>query len=103
MPDGSDQRFVGSANVTVANVTPHGPPVDSNRGVTFVVDVAWGSPLNICTDIAIAADRPNAVVYVGPQTQSRQTMANPVPPVRKTLESRVAPSYVHSATATTRS
>ena len=39
LPDGSDQRFVGAADVTVANVTPHGPPFDPNHGVTFVVEV----------------------------------------------------------------
>lgn len=47
------QRFVGSASIVVRNVSPHGPPYDSNRGVTFVVDVQWPQPLNIVTDVAI--------------------------------------------------
>ena len=72
LPNGTDQRFVGAADVTVANVTPHGPPFDPNHGVTFVVEVGWGAPLTICTDIAIVANTPDVVLYVGPQTQSRQ-------------------------------
>jgi hypothetical protein len=71
LPDGSDQRFVGGADVTVANVTPHGPPFDPNHGVTFVVEVGWSSPLTICTDVAVVADAPVAVVYSGPQIASR--------------------------------
>lgn len=46
-------RFVGSANVTVSNVAPHGPPFDPNHGVTFVVNVDWPSPLGIVTDITV--------------------------------------------------
>lgn len=68
LPDGTEQRFVGSASITVDNVTPHGPPYDPNRGVTFVVNVAWGGPLNICTDIALIANAPEQVVWVGPRT-----------------------------------
>ena len=77
LPDGSDQRFVGAADVTVANVTPHGPPFDPNHGVTFVVEVGWSSPLTICTDVAVIADAPVAVVYPGPQTGSRETVQRP--------------------------
>lgn len=73
LPDGSDQRFVGSADIRVANVTPHGPPFDPNYGVTYVVDVDWTAPLNICTDISVIQNAPDAIVYVGPQTGSRQT------------------------------
>jgi hypothetical protein len=72
LPDGSDQRFIGAADVTVANVTPHGPPFDPNHGVTFVVEVGWSSPLTICTDIAVIQNAPDAVVFSGPQTQSRR-------------------------------
>lgn len=50
----SSPRFVGAANVTVRNVTPHGPPNDPNHGVTFVVTVDWPEPLNIVTDIVVA-------------------------------------------------
>lgn len=77
LPDRTDKRFIGPASVTVANVQPHGPPFDSNHGVGFVVDVAWSAPLNICTDIAIIASAPNAVVFVGPETKSRDTVAAP--------------------------
>ncbi len=88
LPDGSDQRFVGAADVTVANVTPHGPPFDPNHGVTFVVEVGWSSPLTICTDVAVIADAPVAVVYPGPQTGSRETVNGRG--IHRTLESRPA-------------
>lgn len=76
LPNGSDQRFVGSASVTVENVTPHGPPFDPNHGVTYVVNVGWGAPLNIATDIALIENSPQAVVYVGPQ-RAPGTMSSP--------------------------
>ena len=66
LPDGSEQRFIGAADVTVENVTPHGPPFDPNRGVTFVVNVAWG-PLNICTDVSLVANAPQQVLWLGPR------------------------------------
>jgi hypothetical protein len=50
-------RFVGAANVSVDNISPHGPPLDPNHGVTFIVTVDWGSPLHIVTDITVL-DRP---------------------------------------------
>ena len=75
LPDGTDQRFIGAADVTVANVTPHGPPFDTNHGVTYVVEVGWKSPLTICTDIAVVANTPNTVVFVGPGTQSSDESA----------------------------
>jgi hypothetical protein len=68
LSDGSDQRFIGDAPVTVDNVTPHGPPFDPNQGVTFAVNVAWSAPLNICTDIALLANAPEQVLYVGPRS-----------------------------------
>jgi hypothetical protein len=59
-------RFIGAASITVANVAPHGPPYDSNQGVTFVVNVDWGSPLNIVTDITVL-DKPVEIqTYVPP-------------------------------------
>jgi hypothetical protein len=67
LPDRTDQRFIGEATVTVSNVTPHGPPFDANRGVTYVVDVGWESNLFICTDITVMDNPPVDVVYVGPQ------------------------------------
>jgi len=51
-------RFVGNANVTVNNISPHGPPDDPNHGVTFVVTVDWRSPLNIVTDITVLDQAP---------------------------------------------
>jgi hypothetical protein len=60
-------RFIGSASITVANVAPHGPPYDPNHGVTFVVNVDWGSPLNIVTDIILLEDKPiETQTYVPP-------------------------------------
>lgn len=70
LPDGSDQRFVGAASVTVDNVTPHGAPFDPNPGVTFVVNVGWNGPLNICTDVALIANAPDDVIYIGPRSIS---------------------------------
>jgi hypothetical protein len=52
-PPSDEHRFVGEASITVSNITPHGPPFDPNHGVTFVVNVDWGSPLNIVTDITV--------------------------------------------------
>jgi hypothetical protein len=97
LPDGSDQRFVGAADVTVANVTPHGPPFDANHGVTFVVEVGWSSPLTICTDIALVADKPDAVVYAGPQVQSREAKMTGQAAVQTTIEARNEPVHVLSA------
>jgi hypothetical protein len=51
--DGSAKRFVGGAGIRVNNVAPHGPPSDGNHGVTFQLEVDWGSPLNVCTDITV--------------------------------------------------
>jgi hypothetical protein len=51
-------RFVGSANISVDNVSPHGPPDDPNHGVTFVVIVDWRSPLYIVTDITVLDQAP---------------------------------------------
>jgi hypothetical protein len=101
LPDGSDQRFIGAADVTVANVTPHGPPFDPNHGVTFVVEVGWTAPLTICTDIAVIENSPDAVLYVGPQTQSQQMNIRPgpnlAPMARTSIEARVEPENVLSA------
>jgi hypothetical protein len=123
LPDGSHQRFVGSADVTVANVTPHGPPFDPNHGVTFVVEVGWQAPLTICTDISIINNAPDAIVYVGPGIESNQVIAQAkgsvsssmaeIPAVKTSLEAHIEgtkPSQEsgsavtrHEATITTRS
>jgi len=67
LPDGTEQRFIGAAGVTVENITPHGPPYDTNRGVTFSVNVAWSSQLNICTDVTLLANAPQQVIWIGPR------------------------------------
>ncbi len=60
-------RFLGSASVTVSNIAPHGPPYDPNHGVTFVVDVDWGSPINLVTDITVLDGAPVEVdLYTPP-------------------------------------
>jgi len=56
-------RFIGDADVTVENISPHGPPSDPNYGVTFIVNVAWPTPLDIVTDITVMDDVP-AIVQV---------------------------------------
>jgi hypothetical protein len=114
LPDSTEQRFIGDANVTVENVTPHGPPFDPNRGVTFVVNVAWGGPLNICTDVALLANAPEQVLWVGPRTVSGTasgTASGTGPPAvgdsnRATVSSATSQSYAgpitfHSATIAT--
>jgi hypothetical protein len=64
-------RFVGDASITVANIAPHGPPYDPNHGVTFVVNVAWGSPLDIVTDITLFDNKPiDTQIYVPPIPQN---------------------------------
>lgn len=61
-------RFVGAAPITVSDITPHGPPWDPNHGVTFVVNVEWGSPLTVATDITMLDDRLVEVqTYVPPR------------------------------------
>lgn len=92
LPDKTDQRWVGAASVTVSNVTPHGPPFDSNHGVGFVVEVGWTAPLTVCTDIALIANAPDAVVYVGPQTESNKNTTGPgVSTVVTHIEATVEP------------
>ena len=51
-------RFVGAANISVENISPHGPPFDTNHGVTFVVNVDYGSPLHVVTDITVLDQPP---------------------------------------------
>lgn len=60
-------RFIGAASITVANISPHGPPYDPNHGVTFVVNVDWGWPLAIVTDITVLDATPIEVqTYLPP-------------------------------------
>lgn len=62
-PPSSEHRFIGAASITVENIAPHGPPFDPNHGVTFVVNVDWGSPLPIVTDITVLDSRPVEVDF----------------------------------------
>lgn len=61
-------RFIGAASITVSNIAPHGPPFDSNKGVTFVVNVDWDSAINIVTDITVLDALPVEVQYYYPPT-----------------------------------
>ncbi|MBD0748030.1 hypothetical protein [Streptomyces sp. CBMA152] len=56
-------RFIGAATVTVENISPHSPPYDPNHGVTFTVNVEWGSPLHIVTDITVLDGPPVDIEY----------------------------------------
>jgi hypothetical protein len=64
-------RFIGAASITVANIAPHGPPYDPNHGVTFVVNVDFGSPLNLVTDITVFDNKPiETQTYIPPMPNS---------------------------------
>ena len=65
-----------------------------------MVNVGWQSPLTICTDIALVANAPDAVVYAGPETQSHQTGAQRPPTMNRVLEARFAEETRLSATIT---
>ena len=56
------RRFIGAANVTVSNISPHGPGGADPGGVTFVVNIDWDSPIPICTDITVL-DRPDELIF----------------------------------------
>jgi hypothetical protein len=52
---GTDQtRFVGAANVWVSGIAPHSGP----GGVTFALNVDWGEPIPVVTDITLLDERP---------------------------------------------
>jgi hypothetical protein len=42
----------------VDDIAPHGPPFDTNRGVSFAVIVDFPKPLFIVTDITLFNDKP---------------------------------------------
>jgi hypothetical protein len=52
-PDSDYRRFVGDADFTVANISPHGPAGLDPGGVTFVVNINWRHPLPVATDITV--------------------------------------------------
>lgn len=62
-PANNEHRFIGAASITVENIAPHGPPFDPNHGVTFVVNIGWGSPLPIVTDITVLDSPPVEVDF----------------------------------------
>ena len=62
-PPSDDYRFIGDAAITVESIAPHGPPFDPNNGVTFAVNIDWGSPLNIVTDIILLDNAPIEIDY----------------------------------------
>jgi hypothetical protein len=101
LPDGTEQRFIGGASVTVDNVTPHGPPYDTNRGVTFVVNVAWSGQLNICTDVTLLANAPQQVVWVGPQTVSGTGTVSELAISPSSPQAYAGPVTYHHATVDT--
>lgn len=35
-----------------------------------MVNLGWGAPLNICTDVALIVNSPQYVIYIGPRTAS---------------------------------
>ncbi|MGW1008404.1 hypothetical protein [Streptomyces sp. NPDC002520] len=57
-------RFVGAADISVENISPHGPPFDSNHGVTFMINVDWRDPLPVVADITIFDHKPVQVLHV---------------------------------------
>lgn len=59
----TDVRFVGAADFVVSSIAPHGPPYDPNHGVTFVVDVNWGGPVGLVTDITVLDNKPVETLY----------------------------------------
>lgn len=63
VPSSNEHRFIGAASITVENIAPHGPPFDPNHGVTFVVNVDWGAPLPIVTDITVLDSAPIEVDF----------------------------------------
>ena len=46
---------LGSANVYVTNVGPHGPPGEAG-GVEFLLHVDWNSPLDVVVTITVFED-----------------------------------------------
>lgn len=65
-PANDEYRVVGAASITVENIAPHGPPYDPNHGVTFVVNVDSGSPVDVVTDITVLDNPPIEVDFYHP-------------------------------------
>jgi hypothetical protein len=94
-PSSNEHRFIGDASITVENIAPHGPPYDSNHGVTFVVNVQSGSPVYIVTDITVLDNPPIEVDFFVPPTP--QSIGN----TRSPVSGAGSPSPPASATSTT--
>jgi len=67
-PPNDEFRKGGDATITVENIIPHGPPYDPNHGVGFVVNVNYGSPINVVTDIILLNNPPVEVDFYTPPT-----------------------------------
>jgi hypothetical protein len=72
-PFTNEFRFIGDASISVENIAPHGPPNDTNHGVGFVVNVQFGAPLHVVTDIIVLDNPPVAVDYYDPPSTERVT------------------------------
>jgi hypothetical protein len=59
-PPGTDLQRVDSDfnSVQVANISPHGPPFDPNRGVTFVIVTGMSGISGVAIDITVLDDQP---------------------------------------------
>jgi len=57
------ERMSGEAVIGVRNVRPHGDD-GGGGGVEFYLEVGWGSPLNVVTDITVF-ELPEQAVVVG--------------------------------------
>jgi hypothetical protein len=64
VPPHDFRRFVGDANIWVANIAPHGPNVDRGDpgGVSFVVNVDFYRPLPVVVDIVVF-DNPEELFF----------------------------------------
>jgi hypothetical protein len=60
-PEAEPDRIVGTANVWVSDIAPHGGDA---AGVQFVVNVEWDHPIPIATDITVLDDLPVDVAHV---------------------------------------
>jgi hypothetical protein len=58
VPPSKEHRFIGSANITVENIAPHGPPFDNNHGVEFYLRINSPTPINVVTDITVLDNKP---------------------------------------------
>jgi hypothetical protein len=57
-------RTRGDAAIYVKNIRPHGPNPGQaiTGGVEFILQVDWGTPLNVATDITVVEDPVGKVI-----------------------------------------